>query len=88
MNFVRFLRRDIIQTGGDFSFQIIENKEDLIGPIYLNDIIIKPNKTEFTVFDKYLIDNYGDIMNELISQIYSVDFLYALRIKYCYGLIH
>ena len=82
LNFVRSLRRDIIQTGGDFSFQIIENKDDLIGPIYLSELIIKPKKSEFKAFDKYLIDNYGDIMNELISQIYGVDCPDALRIKY------
>ena len=82
LDFVRPLRRDKIQTGGDFSFQIIENKDDLIGPINLNDLIIKPNRAEFKAFDKYLIDNYGDIMNELISQIFGVDCLDPLRIKY------
>ena len=82
LDFVRPLRRDKIQTGGDFSFQIIENKDDLIGPINLNDLIIKPNRAEFKAFDKYLIDNYGDIMNELISQIFGVDCPDPLRIKY------
>ena len=35
-------------------------------------------------FEKYLIDNYGDIMSELISQIFNVDYNYSfsLRIKY------
>jgi len=82
LDFVRPLRRDKIQTGGDFSFQIIENKDDLNGPINLNDLIIKPNRAEFKAFDKYLIDNYGDIMNELISQIFGVDCPDPLRIKY------
>ena len=59
LNFVRVLRRDIIQTGGEFSFQIIEKKNELIGPVYLSDLIIKPNKLDFISFDKYLIDNYG-----------------------------
>ncbi len=82
LDFVRSLRRDKIQTGGDFSFQIIENKDDLNGPINLNDLIIKPKRAEFKAFDKYLIDNYGDIMNELISQIFGVDCPDPLRIKY------
>ena len=82
LNYVRNLRRELIQTGGDFSFQIIEKKNELIGPVYLSDLIIKPNKLDFISFDKYLIDNYGDIMNELISQIYCVDCPEALRIKY------
>ena len=82
LNFVRPLRRDLIQTGGDFSFEIIEKKSELIGPVYLSDLIIKPNKSEYIPFDKYLIDNYGDIMNELISQIYFIDCPDSLRIKY------
>ena len=82
LDFVLPLRRDKIQTGGDFSFQIIENKDDLNGPINLNDLIIKPKRAEFKAFDKYLIDNYGDIMNELISQIFGVDCPDPLRIKY------
>ena len=82
LNYVRNLRRELIQTGGDFSFQIIEKKNELIGPVYLSDLIIKPNKLDFISFDKYLIDNYGDIMNELISQIYCVECPEALRIKY------
>ena len=82
LNFVRPLRRDLLQTGGDFSFKIIEKKNELIGPVYLSDLIIKPNKSEFKSFDKYLIDNYGDIMKELISQIYCVDCPEAVRIKF------
>ena len=58
LNFVRVLRRDIIQTGGEFSFQIIEKKNELIGPVYLSDLIIRPNKSDFISFDKYLMDNY------------------------------
>ena len=81
--FVRRLRRDIIQYGGDFSFQIIENKEELIGPLYLSDLIIKQKKSELLSFDKFLIDNYGDIMKELICQIYMIDDCpESLRIKY------
>ncbi len=82
LNLIRGLRREKIQTGGDFSFQLIENKTDLIGPVYLSDLIIKPYKLEYAMFDKYLIDNYGDTMNELISQIYKVDCPDSLRIKY------
>ena len=82
LNYVRSLRRDKIQSGGDFSFQIIENKNDLVGPVYLSDLIIKPYKLEYIIFDKYLIDNYGDIMNALISQVYNVDCPVSLRVKY------
>ena len=42
--YIRSLRRDKIQSGGDFSFQLIENKNDLVGPVYLSDLIIKPYK--------------------------------------------
>ena len=79
---VQTLRRTKIQTGGDFSFQLIENGNDLIGPVYLTDLIIKPYNLEYISFDKYLIKNYGDIMNELISQIFNVDCPASLRIKY------
>ena len=82
LNYIRPLRRDIIQSGGDFSFQLIENKNDLVGPVYLSDLIIKPYKLEYIMFDKYLIDNYGDMMNALISQVYNVDCPISLRIKY------
>ena len=82
LNYIRTLIRDKIQSGGDFSFQIIENKNDLVGPVYLSDLIIKPYKLEYIIFDKYLIDNYGDIMNALISQVYNVDCPVSLRIKY------
>ena len=82
LNLIKGLRREKIQTGGDFSFQLIENKSDLIGPVYLSDLIMKPYRLEYEVFDKYLIDNYGDTMNELISQIYKVDCPDSLRIKY------
>ena len=76
------MSREPIQTGGDFSFQLIENKNDIIGPVYLSDLIIKPYKEDYIIFDKYLIDNYGDIMNEMITQIYKVDCPISLRIKY------
>ena len=82
LNIIRTLTRKKIQTGGDFSFQLIENKNDLIGPVYLSDLIIKPYKLEYTIFDKYLIDNYGDIMKALITQIYKVNCPISLRIKY------
>ena len=82
LNYIRTLRRDKMQSGGDFSFQLIENKNDLVGPVYLTDLIIKPYKLEYIMFDKYLINNYGDIMNALISQVYNVDCPVSLRIKY------
>ena len=43
LDFIQPLEREKIQTGGDFSFQIVENKNELIGPIYLTDLIIKPH---------------------------------------------
>ena len=82
LDFKRSLRREKIQTGGDFSFEIMENKNDIVGPVYLSDLIMKPHRLEFAPFDKYLIDNYGDEMNELISQIYNIDCPNSLRIKY------
>ena len=82
LSLVQSLRRTKIQTGGDFSFQLIENGNDLIGPVYLTDLIIKPYNLENIIFDNYLIKNYGNIMNELISQIYNVDCPASLRIKY------
>ena len=82
LSLIPSLRREIVQTGGDFSFQLIENRNDLIGPVYLSDLIIKPYKLEYKIFDKYLINNYGDIMKELISQICNVDCPVSLRIKY------
>ena len=82
LNFIRPPRKREKQTGGDFSFQIIENKNDLIVPIYLSELLIEPHKYEYISFDKYLIDNYGDIMIELIAQIYKIDCPISLRIKY------
>jgi hypothetical protein len=81
LDFIQPLEREKIQTGGDFSFQIVENKNELIGPIYLTDLIIKPHKLENIIFDKFLIDNYGEIMNELICQIYNADCPDSLRIN-------
>ena len=82
LNLIRSLRREKIQTGGDFSFEIMENKNDIVDPVYLSDLIMKPHRLEFAPFDKYLIDNYGDEMNELISQVYNIDCPISLRIKY------
>ena len=44
LNFIRPLRREIIQAGGEFSFEILDNKKDLLGLIYLNDFYEKPEK--------------------------------------------
>ena len=84
LNFIRPLRREIIQAEGEFSFEILDNKKDLLGLIYLNDFYEKPEEKACLNFEKYLIDNYGDIMSELISQIFNVDYNYSfsLRIKY------
>ncbi len=77
------MKQEKIENESNFTFQIVENKEDLIGPIYLSDIIIRPLKSEYKIFDKYLIDNYGKTMECLISQIYNInDCPDSLRIKY------
>ena len=78
----RPLKRAKIQTGGDFSFELIDNLNELVGPVYLSDLIMKPHKIEYELFDKYLIDNYGDNMKKLISQIFNVDCPISIRVKY------
>ena len=83
LNFTRALRRERMGTGGEFSFELLlESKNDLVGPIYLSRLFKEPEEKHCKIFDKYLIDNYGDIMKELISQIYNVSCPISLRIKY------
>ena len=82
LNFIRCLNREKIQTEGEFTFQIISKEEDLLGPLYLSDCVRDLDKNDIIKIDKYLIDNYGDEMKELISQIYNVDCPDSIRIKY------
>ena len=82
LNFIRPLRRKKMETGGEFSFELLDNKDDFFGPIYLSRLFKEPKEEECKIFDQYLIDNYGDIMKELILQIYNVNCPISLRIKY------
>ena len=82
LNFEPPLRREKMQTGGEFSFELLDNKTDFIGIIYLTRLFKEPNKENCKYFDKYLIDNYGDIMKELISQIYNINCPNLLRVKF------
>ena len=82
LNFIRPLRREKMETGGEFSFELLNNKKDLFGPMYLSRLFKEPEEKKMKIFDQYLIDNYGDIMKELIFQIYNVNCPIPLRIKY------
>ena len=83
LNIIRPLRREKLQTGGEFTFKQINNKYDLVGPVsFFSNFIERPDNEDIIKFDKYLIDNYGDEMAELISQIYNIDCPLSLRIKY------
>ena len=76
-------KRERVYNDANFIFQKIETINDLVGPVFLCDIIIRPDKSEYKIFDKYLIDNYGEEMENLISQIYNItDCPDSLRIKY------
>ena len=82
LNIIRPLKREKTQTGGEFTFQIIRNKNDLAGQLYFRDFLGTPDEEDIIKFDKYLIDNYGDEMKELITQIYKIDCPDSLRNKY------
>ena len=82
LNFIQPLRREKMQTGGEFTFELLDNINDFTGALYLSRLFQEPQEEQFSNFDKYLIDNYGDIMKELISQIYNVKCPISLRIKY------
>ena len=60
----------------------IDDKNDLVGIIFLSRLFKEPNKERCKYFDKYLIDNYGDAMKELISQIYNINCPLSLRVKF------
>ena len=50
--------------------------------MYLNRLFKEPEEKLLKNFDEYLIGKYGDIMKELILQIYNVNCPISLRIKY------
>ena len=54
----------------------------LAGIIYLPRLFNEPEEKQCKRFDEYLINNYGDIMKELILQIYNTNCPISLRIKY------
>ena len=54
-NFINDYPKDI-----EFTFQVIKNKSDLIGPTFISELILNPQESEFNIFDKYLMENFGD----------------------------
>ena len=83
LNFKRNLRREKMETGAEFSFELLDNrKSNIIGILYLARLFNEPTEKQCKIFDQYLIDNYGDIMKELIQQIYNINCPIYLRIKY------
>ncbi len=82
LNFSRRLRREKKETDAEFSFQLLDTKNDIVGMIYLARLFVSPKEKLCKIFDEYLIDNYGDIMKELIFQIYNTNCPIPLRIKY------
>jgi hypothetical protein len=71
-----------MQKGVEFTFELLDNENDFIGALYLPRLFENPKEEECSQFDKYLLDNYGDIMKELILQVYKVKCPISLRIKY------
>ena len=57
LNFIRPLRREKMETGGEFSFELLNNKKDLFGPMYLSRLFKEPEEKKMKIFDQYLIDN-------------------------------
>jgi len=81
-NFIKRLKRVKMQKGVEFTFELLDNENDFIGALYLPRLFENPKEEECSQFDKFLLDNYGDIMKELIFQIYKVKCPISLRIKY------
>ena len=52
LNFIRRLRRGKMQDGGEFSFELLDNKNDVIGPLYLSRLFKEPKEEECSNFDK------------------------------------
>ena len=82
LNFTKCLQREKMQKGVEFTFELLDNENDFIGALYLPRLFENPKEEECSQFDKYLLDNYGDIMKELILQVYKVKCPISLRIKY------
>ena len=55
-----------------FSFEYINNKEDLILPLYYPDYIDYPSKNEIIEFNKFLLDRYSYTpkLKEIIEQLF------------------
>ena len=76
---VTVLKKEI----GDFTFQTVSCKEDLIAPVFLSELIKSPTPQQKNEFDQFLIKNYGNSnIYKLISQIYDKDCPLSIRIKY------
>ena len=83
LNYDRRLKRQKMETGAEFSFELLDNKRNnFIGILYLARLFNEPTQKQCKLFDEYLINNYGDIMKELILQLYNVNCPISLRIKY------
>ena len=83
LSVIHRLRRDRIEVGEDFNFELLKEERDFIGALYLSRLFKKPKEEECLKFDKYLLDKYqNDDMQELISQVYKVKCPILLRIKY------
>ena len=76
-NYINTLSEDT-----NFTFQVVKHKDDLIGPTFISELILTPRDADFKIFDKYLMENYGEEMIDLISQIYEVNCPYSIRMKY------
>ena len=82
VNLIRSRRREKMETGAEFSFELLDIKSNLIGILYYTRFFNEPNAKICQRFDEYLMYNYGDEMKELIQQIYNINCPISLRIKY------
>ena len=83
LNIDRLLTREKTETGAEFSFELLDNRrENIIGILYFARLFNEPTENECKKFDEFLIKNYGDVMEELMFQIYNLKCPISLRIKY------
>ena len=66
----------------DFTFKPILNKSDLIAPVFLSELLNKPDSSKYKDFDEYLMNSYGEKMCNLISQVYKIECPNSIRVKY------
>ena len=68
-----------------FSFEYINNKNELILPLHFNDFMDIPNKNEIIQFNKFLLDKYSsnNEMKDLIEQLFlDIKIPYEILVKY------